>query len=164
LYLDSLEQFEEVIDRITDVCEVARRKLDDLEKVAIGLSNLASSELDIENTDWKRVKEQIWTMFGGNGKQLDRLENNMRHLRDTIKFGGDARKVLSDASYTLNGLKASISAIRKQLTTALNSGDVFEAEIQYGAIAYGLTRLADIHNRGFGKDEADNHIKFFLSP
>lgn len=59
LYLNSLEHFEESVDHIMVICESARQKLDDLGRVVTGLNELASGELNLEITDWKRVREKF---------------------------------------------------------------------------------------------------------
>lgn len=101
-------------------------------------------------------------MLGGNGALLDKLQDNITLLRDTINGGCDAKNALSAALYTLNELKAAISAIRREVHVAhdhsSDSDNLSKAQMQYNAIMYGLSHLVDIHDREFTKDEANNQF------
>ncbi|HEV7738264.1 MAG TPA: hypothetical protein VGO47_12945 [Chlamydiales bacterium] len=165
IYMKSLQQFETVVEKIMDACERARLKLDELEGVANGFYDIAIDELDLEITDRKRIRQQYRTIFGGNKELVDKLTNNVNQLQSAISFVVVGKQALLDAAYTLNGMKASISAIREKITTALDSDDILETEIQYAAIAFGLTRLIDVHDRGNDHEgsERDRRVGVFLA-
>ncbi|KAH8831631.1 hypothetical protein DL96DRAFT_1778824 [Flagelloscypha sp. PMI_526] len=84
---------------------------------------------------------QLWTILGGNRRELKGFNDNLRLLKDLSMYRQKARAHVAGALTTLNGMQADMEDLRERVSAPELAGSSIPIQVHMNSIQSGLDRL-----------------------
>ena len=130
-----------ILDILITQAEISQKGLDRLNVRLAGVAEIAARENMSLSGDKEKLLSTLWTVLGGNRKDLRRYDNNLSLLDGLGKYTLEARKHVYAALVTLRGMKAEMKEMRLRVATPDIVGSLIPVEVHMRSIKEGLSRL-----------------------
>ncbi|KIJ50298.1 hypothetical protein M422DRAFT_777077 [Sphaerobolus stellatus SS14] len=131
IYLSLVEDLAHSFDRMGNDCDASTRSIDRVGISIRKLFRLVDTTLGLEWVERERLKDRLWTMFGGNRPRLMSLDRNINYLQDLLKFESPMRSNLSNMKFIFSQMEKRIMTVKRILSTGILEGD---PAIQFGTV------------------------------
>lgn len=140
-FTDAMSVFATHLQRIILAAEFNVMNLDRLEHMLVTLHEMVSRE----NADISATKEELlaelWTILGGNRKQLRSMDGHLHLLRHIGEYRTRAMAHVVSALRTVTAMSEDMEALRERVSISEMVGDKIPVEVHLMAIRGGLERL-----------------------
>ncbi|KIP10509.1 hypothetical protein PHLGIDRAFT_33877 [Phlebiopsis gigantea 11061_1 CR5-6] len=131
------------MQRVVLEAEVSVRNLDHLEEMLVTVHEMASRE----NADITAAKEellaQLWTILGGNRKELRGMDGHLYLLRHIGEYRARAMAHVVAALQAVTAMSEDMEDLRERVSAPELVGDKIPVEVHMKAIRAGLERLKE---------------------
>jgi hypothetical protein len=156
---DAMDMLSTQISRLVLEAEANIENLNDLEERLSALHELASREVITEKSDREELLAQLWTILGGNRKELKNFNENLAILKNVGTYRNQARLHVTATLQTLQSLSEDMEDLRERVATPGLVGESIPLEVQIQSIQFGLERLKENRMRARRiHDKAVNEI------
>lgn len=140
---DAMDTLSTQISRLILEAEANIENLNDLEERLGALHELASREVVAVKGDREELLAQLWTILGGNRKELKNFNENLVILKNVGTYRNQARMHVTATLQTLQSLSEDMEDLRERVATPGLVGESIPLEVQVKSIQYGLERLRE---------------------
>jgi hypothetical protein len=155
-FLMSMDNIESHMVRLRDEAEVSMGHLLRLEEHLRVLHEISHRE----NTDLKAAQEdvlaELWTLLGGNRKELRKMTVNLNLLKNVDVYRKKALAHVVSTLQTLHTLDADMEELRSRVAAPDIVGDKIPIEVHIRSIKAGVDRLKEGQMRATLKQGENN--------
>lgn len=153
-FRDAMDTLSIQISRLILEAEVNIDNLNELEERLNALHELVSREVKTVKGDREELLAQLWTILGGNRKELKNFNENLAILKNVGTYRNQARTHVVATLQTLQSLSEDMEELRERVATPGLVGERVPLEVQMKSIQYGLDRLKENRIRARRSHEA----------
>jgi hypothetical protein len=153
-FKDAMDSLSSQVERLIIEAEANIENLNDLEERLNALHELVSREVKTIGSDREELLALLWTMLGGNRRELKNFNKNLAILKNVGMYRNQARMHVTATLQTLQSLSEDLEEMRERVTTPGLVGDRIPLEVQMKSIQFGLDRLKENRMRARRTHEA----------
>ncbi|KAI0789916.1 hypothetical protein C8Q75DRAFT_717561 [Abortiporus biennis] len=146
-FQDAMAVLSTQMERIIMEAEVSLINLDRLEQRMQTLHELVHREDNTLQIEKAELLAQLWTILGGNRRQLRGVEGHLYLLKNLGQYRKRALAHVSAALHTLQGMQEDMEDLRERVAAPELTGDRVPLEVHMKSIKMGLDRITEQRDR-----------------
>ncbi|KAJ3554156.1 hypothetical protein NM688_g3253 [Phlebia brevispora] len=123
-------------------CDASQSLLDNLEHNLIVLHEILSREFSSITKERSELLAALWTLLGGNKRQLVDMKGRMKVLKDLGNYRTEAKNHIGTSVQTVQALTEDMEDLRARVAAPAIVEDRVPVEVQLRSIQAGLERLS----------------------
>ena len=159
---DAMSVFSTQLERIVVEAQISLSDLDRLEQRLASLQDLLQHENYHITIERSELLAELWTMLGGNRREVAHLEGRLGLLRDVGRYRTRALAHIVAALHTLQSMSEEVEDLRERVTAPELVGERIPVEVHMNSIRAGLDRLSEKRHRV--REREGLAIGYFMAP
>ena len=131
------------LERIIIEAQLCLANLDRLEQRLVSLQELLHHENYHVSIERSELLADLWTILGGNRREVAHLEGRLTVLRDVGQYRTRALAHIVAALQTLQGMSKEVEDLRERVAAPEVVGEKIPIEVHMNSIRVGLDRLSE---------------------
>ncbi|KDR80925.1 hypothetical protein GALMADRAFT_91615 [Galerina marginata CBS 339.88] len=150
---DTMDAFSNNIARLIIEAEISLHDLNKLEEQLNSLHDIITREESSLTFEQSELLAQLWTILGGNKKDVRNFENNLALLKGLGTYRRQARRHVVVALEILRGMSDDMEDLRQRVAAPNLIGSSVPVEVHMKSIKMGLERLIEGRFKAMKLDE-----------